>query len=76
MKLVKATICKPQSTDAGDYHSMKKVDWGSKPLVHGTINGKALFVKGSEFIKIGGDAKVFVTNHDYMWGSFDLVEEC
>ena len=40
------------------------------------INEKkqGVLIKGSEFIRVGGDDKVFKPDVDYTWGNFEVVE--
>jgi hypothetical protein len=74
MEILKVKLIKPSGTDSGDYTGLSSVDWDTRITVEGILDSKALIVKGSEFIRIGGDASVFKPDVDYIWGSYDLIE--
>ena len=63
------------SHDAGNYTAMRDVVYNQEVEVR-YINEKkqGVLIKGSEFIRVGGDDKVFKPNVDYTWGNFEVME--
>lgn len=70
----KFILLQPTSTDAGHYTGMVDVVWES--VVEGEfINDKenSIYVRGEEFIRIGGCPKAFKGNYRHVWGCFELA---
>lgn len=61
---------------AGDgvYGGMTKVRWGEVVEAQNSEKDpRAVLVKGSEFIAIGGDTEAFLPDVTYIWGTFEEV---
>ena len=73
---MKVILQENHSQDAGNYSGMKNVRYGEVVEAR-YINEKkqGVLIKGSEFIRVGGDDKVFKPDVDYTWGNFEVVEE-
>lgn len=73
---MKVLLQENHSHDAGSYLAMKDVVYDQEVEAR-YINEKkqGVLIKGSEFIRVGGDDKVFKPDIDYTWGNFDVIEE-
>lgn len=73
---MKIKLLKPLSTDAGIYTGLPsdKVSWGE--IVEGEYcsSNKGVYIKGSEFIRVGGLEEHFNPEGIYLWGSYEEVE--
>jgi len=72
---MKLKLLKPLSTDAGTYTGLPsdKVSW--EEIVEGEYcsSNKGVYIKGSEFIRLGGLKCSFNPNGKYLWGSYEDV---
>ena len=67
-------ILQPTSSDGGEYIGMVDVVW--KSVVEGEFidsRNNSIYVKGEEFIKIGGCPEAFKGNFKHIWGAFEIV---
>jgi hypothetical protein len=72
--MAKFQILQPTSTDAGTYNSMKDFEW------EGVVEGeyiderkKGIYVRGDEFIRLGGCPEAFAGNFKHHWGTYEEV---
>ena len=73
---LKVKLLEPISTDAGTYGGMKDFQWGEVvEAVWMNDKRKGVYVKGSEFIRLGGCTEAFKHGKfKHAWGSFEIVE--
>lgn len=72
---MKVKLLKPVSTDAGIYGGLPvdKVEWGSEVDATYCEKNRGVYIKGSEFIRLGGLDKDFNPDGIYLWGSYEEV---
>jgi hypothetical protein len=71
---MKFKILETTSSDAGSYSGMKNIAYGQ--IVEGVYcdaKQNSIYVKGDEFIRIGGDPSTFDPSRLYMYGDFEGV---
>ena len=73
---MKVKILEPTSTDAGTYGGMKNFQWeGVVDAEWMSDKKKGVYVKGSEFIRLGGCTEAFKHGKfKHAWGSFEIIE--
>ena len=71
---MKIKLLKPTSTDAGIYTGLPsdKVAWGE--IVEGEYcpSSEGVYIKGKEFIRVGGLEEHFNPEILYLWGSYEV----
>lgn len=72
--MTKIKLTKPFDTECTPHAGVANVKWGSEVEARVvTPEGKrpCAFIKGSEFIRVGGNPDMFTPDNEYMWGFFE-----
>ena len=75
---MKAKLLKPANTDSGKYTGMTDTFQYNEPVECRWLSSKekGILVRGSEFIRLGGDTESFLhPDKEYIWGLYEIIEE-